>query len=184
MDDNPRYFYIAHLFVKHSLTLQKVINLAKLFTDKDPSCDVIHTKIFDGFFTMIIQSDQIIDRKTANLFESRISLLDGVGLIFTQETANADKVKEQYTPTFVYTAYFGLSFSFLSYYFGEGLRFRTKLKKILEGINGGIYYLKLLPTEMALVIESTVPFSPDDLKLLQKHLHNDYLQLLTSFRNF
>lgn len=184
MDKAPQYFYIAHLFVKHSLTLQKVINLAKLFTDQDPSCTVTHTKIFDGFFTLIIQSDQIIDKRTAGLFETRISLLDGVGLIFTQETVNADKVTGQYSPTFVYTAYFGLSFSFLSYHFGEGYRFRTKLREILENINGGVYYLKILRTEMALVIESTTSFRTDDLKLLQDYLHNDYLQLLTSFRNF
>lgn len=182
--DNPLYFYIAHLFVKHSLTLQKVIDLAKLFTDKDPQTTITHTKINNGFLTLVIQSKNPVDRRTADLFESRVSLLDGLGLIFTQETVNINNTKGSNFPTYVYTAYFGLSFSLLSYYLGEGLWFRAKLKKILEEIDGGIYYLKILPTEMALVIESTSPFSSDDIALLQDHLNNVYLELLTSFRNF
>ena len=184
MDTNtiPQYFYIAHLHVDHPLLLQKVATLGKLFTDKEPDSQVTLSRLFNGYFTFVVQSKQVIDERTADIFESSIFRIGGLIPIFSQTTININKLESLYPPTF--TAYFVCDFSLFSYYLGEGYQFRKKLKEILESINGGVYFLQTFRNQMILVIESTTPFAPDDLKILRDHLNDKNLQLCTSFSNF
>jgi len=180
----PLYFYIAHLHVDHPLLLQKVATLGKLFTDYDPNSQVSFSQLFNGYFTFVVQSQKVIEERTADTFESFVFRVGGLFPIFSQTTVNVNQTEATYPPTFAYTAYFACNFSFFSYYFGAGYQFRKKLKEILESIGGGVYYLKTFRNQMVLVIESTTLFAPDDLKLLQDHLNHQDLLLCTSFCNF
>ena len=180
----PQYFYIAHVYVSHPLIVQKVLNTAKLFTNEDSGATISSTPNNGGFFSLVVQSDSPVKPLTMSHFESKAQHLEGVILIFSQSTVNVEQVHTPYPPTFVYTGYYLLSFSLLSYYFGNGLIFRIKLKKYLDKMNGGVYYPRTLRDQMALVVESTTVFDPLEVDELHYLLAHQKVHLKTSFCNF
>lgn len=180
----PQYFYIAHIYVSHPLILQKIITIAKLFMLEDSSAVITSTENTDGFFSLVVQSDSPVKDSTMSRFESQAYHLEGVLLIFSQSTINVEQTSDSYSPTYVYTAYFTLHFSWLSYHFGEGLLFRAKLKKYLDKMNGGVYYLRFFPNQMAVVIESLNGFDDLEVAGLRNLLTHQKLHLKTSFSNF
>lgn len=150
----PRYFYICHLYIDHDILLQKIVTSAKVFHNYNPDCQLSRTDIINGHFTFIVSDDTPINLTAIETFEKNVPGIDGVNFIFAQRTTNQGKDQE-YPPTFVFSAYYRLKFSKLSYYLGSGLFFRKKLKQILEKLDGDYYFLHFTPTEMALVLEST-----------------------------
>lgn len=185
MDNNPQYFYIYHIYVDHPILLQKIVALAKYFTDNNPESKVTQTEMKNGFFTLVVSSPEAINERTANLFEEKASQVEGVIPIFSHQTNDIDAAGDHYPPTYIYSAYIALDFGFFSYYFGEGLQFRRKLTKILDSMDeAGVYKTTFYLGEMSLAFESVTAFKQSELDALFTFLKSQKISILTSYQNF
>jgi len=185
--DTPRYFYITHLHVSHSLKLQLVVDAAKAFRNYHPDCYAAHTKPVNNFIALIVTSDTKISSQAIASFENKVTRIEGVGVIFTHSTNTAtkdQKVVQDFPPTFVFSGCYGLDFSRWDYWFGKVKKLEDELEKILNSINGGAYYLLVRRKYMALVLESPEPFQSEDIHTLFDFIEKGPPFLLTSISNF
>lgn len=180
----PKYFYISHLYTSHPLFLQKILSLAKIFTDQDLSSSITHTEIVHGFFSLVVQSPKVIDLRTIKKFEAGI---DSTGHSYTElshATMDINRVGSNYPPTYIFSTHFAHDYGYFTFLFGGGIWFNFKLYRILKKIDGGLYFYKFYKRSFVFLVESTTLFKSEDMEKLKSHLTNPHLKLLTSFSNF
>lgn len=180
----PSYFYIAHVQISHPLLIQKIVDQLLLFKIYDPKCQLARTITQNSFLTLIVTSDNRIPNKAIAEFEQSVPFIEGVMVLFTHKTTDADKNGQNFPPTYVYSAYYSLGFSWLSELLGKVYFFELSLRKVLKNIKGGSYYLYVNPSYMALILESTTPFQDGALDNLFTKLEKGTPTLLTSFSSF
>ncbi len=181
---SPRYFYIAHIHISHPLLLQKIVDYINPFRVHDPDCHIVRTNPQNGFLTLNVSSNKRISETAIETFERNLPFVEGLKIIFTHKTTDSDKNGQNFPPTFVYSAYYALNFNWLSQKLGRVRSFENALRKTLQNIQGGSYYLYVNPSYMALILESTKPFKSGELNELFKKLEANSPVLLTSFSTF
>jgi len=131
----PKYFYLVHFFTNHDLILQKIIEAAKVFIDNDPSASISITPINNGYTVLVVESLQPVSEGAITKFETISDRIEGLIHICSHSTISLEENGvTEFVPSYVYSAYHLLYFSFLSRYFGAGKFYILKLKKKLKAI--------------------------------------------------
>lgn len=186
MDSNPPpYFYLVHFYTLHNMILQKVAELARaIFTGDNLPVVINLTKPVDGFAALSIQSHLPIEDHRIAKFQSYLLKMEDLELIFAQATSDVDEVAEPYPPTYVLSGFFLLNFSLLELYFGAGRTFLRQLTRHIKAIPQGAYFLQSSRSDLGLSLESTQPYSPDDMAKLLQILNHPKVSQKTLYQNY
>ncbi len=186
MDNHAlKYFYLVHFYTYHNLILQKIIEAAKVFTDNDPDVTICATPQNNGYTVLVVESLQPVPQKTIDQFEVISDNIEGLVQLFSHMTISLEEGNAStYVPSYVFSSYYHLHFSFFSRYFGGGLFFIIRLVKKLRAITGGVYVFKTFKNELLLVLESDTPFIQAEVDDLLKFLNHSKVKPQSSFRNF